>query len=77
MVRNVPFDPAGDPSAKKRDQRGLDDVLPIDKVISISLVNRLEYLAAKFRNDANADVFVFEIDYLVSSVGFLCRKVIV
>ncbi len=77
MVRNVPFDTAGDPGPDQSDQGGLDDVLAIEEVIAVGLVDGLEEPSADLRQDANLDIFVLEIDELVALVDLLAGQRVV
>jgi hypothetical protein len=53
MMRDIPFDPTGDPGAEHPDQRGFDHVLAVEEVVAVGLVDRREDPSANLRQDAN------------------------
>ena len=77
MVRQVPFDSTGDPGAEQADQRGFDDMLVVDEVITVRLVDRFEDLATKLGKNADLDVLIFEIDHGIGLVFLLRGQVVV
>ena len=77
MMRDVPFDAAGDPRADQTDQGRLDDVLAVDEVVAVGFVDALEEAAAYFRQDTDADELVLEIDDFVLLVLFFGGEVVV
>ena len=64
MLRPVEFDATGDPRPGQADQRGLDDVLPIEKIVTVGLVLTDMNAAADFRQDHDAEEFVFRCNML-------------
>ena len=77
MMRDVPLHAAGNPRANQADQRGLDDVLPVNEVVIVGLVHTLEDPAAEFRQNAQPDVLVLDVDQRVGLIDLLARQGIV
>ena len=69
--------PAGHPRADQPDQGRLDDMLMIDEIVVVAFIDRLEQPPANFRQNADAHVFVFEIDDVIGFVGLFVRQRIV
>ena len=69
VERPVELHTAGNPRAERADERGLDDVLPVEEVVVVDLVVGFKDPSAQLRQDADADVVVFEPDDGVVPVG--------
>ena len=62
MLRPVELDASRDPGPGESDERGLDDILAVKEVVAVGLVEADVNTAAKFGQDHEPDVFVFEVD---------------
>src|ERR1035437_7072740 len=52
-------------------------MLVVDELVPVGLVDSLKYFAADFRQDADFDILVFEIDDLVFLLSLLGGQIIV
>ena len=68
VMGDVPFHPARDPGPQHTDEGRFDDMLAVDEVIPIGFVLGGEQPAADLGQDAQFEVFIFQIDRLVGLV---------
>jgi hypothetical protein len=50
-----------DPWTGETNQSGFDDILPVEKVVAVSLVKTNVYAAADFRKNHQAEIFIFKV----------------
>ena len=74
MMRDVPFDAAGNPRAQHSDERGLHDVLTVEEIVVVRFIRRLENTTAKVGRNSQLDVFVFKAENPIRRVGFLVAE---
>ena len=77
VVEDVPFDAPRNPRSRHADVRRLDHVLVVEDVVAVGLVDGVEQPSADLRQDAQFDVFVFEVEGLVAHRLFVARHVVV
>ena len=68
MERPVELEAAGNPRTQNTDQRRLDDMLAIEKVVAGGFVLGPEYPPSQLRKNADAQEFVFQPDERVFPV---------
>ena len=77
VVEDVPFDTARNPRSRHADVRRLDHVLVVEDVVAVGFVDGVEQPSADLRQDAQFDVFVFEVEGFVAHRLFVARHVVV
>src|SRR6186713_404271 len=60
VMRDVELHAAGNPRAEHADQRRLDHVLTVEKVVLVVQVSGAENAPAQFGNDGELDVLILE-----------------
>ena len=80
MLRPVKFDAAGNPRTGKSHQRRFDHMVIIYKIVIICFVICALDSSAKFRQDHNLQIFIFQIYYVPDLVflfmaNFFCGRI--
>ena len=68
VMGHVPLHSARDPGPQHADERRFDDVLAIDEIVAVGLVLGGKKAAADFRQDAQLEILVFQVDGLIGLV---------
>ena len=76
MVKDIPFNSSGNPSTQHADQCRLDDVLTVNKIVSICLVDRIKNAATNLGKDAHLHEFVFEVNGVIGLRNFLIAELV-
>ena len=76
MLRPIEFDPAGNPWTGEADERGLDDGLAVDGVVSVCFVLEDMDPAANFREYQRANKFILDPDSFPFAVNRLFSNAI-
>ncbi len=76
VVKHAPLDPAGNPGAEHADEVRLDHVLPVEEVVAVGLVVRLEDAPADLRKHHEPHVRVLEYEGRVGLVRLLVGEVV-
>src|ERR1700691_6664325 len=72
MLGPIKLHSAGDPWTGETNESGFDDILPVEKIIAVSLVKTDVYAAANFGKNHQAEILIFKmyrLPHLLSSVG--------
>ena len=68
VLRPVEFDAAADPRPGQPDERGLDHVVIVNKIIAVRFVIRALDPAAQFGQDHHKQIFIFQAERLVGAI---------